>query len=221
MSNFLLVHTSLEKAFVSIAKDGHIISTKYSDVPKEHGSFLHKAIADILSEQGWLHEELSAIGVTAGPGSYTGIRVGLSAAKGLGYAWKKPLIVSSNLMALAATASDKLQKEKAIYIPLIHARQNEYYLGFYNEHADAIQPDALRVLNSDTFSSVPATKKILFGAGLENFKDATGLQPDIHVDEINPESFAGLVSKMFFYKKMTDAENAVPVYLKDVYIRKG
>lgn len=221
MNNFLLLHTSLKKAFVAIAQDDRVCAVIYNDFPKEHGSFLHAAVFDILAKQGLDGEQLAAIGVTGGPGSYTGIRVGLSAAKGLGYAWGKPLIVCSNLMALAATAFDRLQKRKAVYIPLIHARQSEYYTGYYDENATMIRPDSLQTLDRDSFSSFAQGEKIIFGVGLEGLEEVIGLQPLTDIADIAAGSFARIVSNNFFYKNMTDAENAVPVYLKDVYIKKG
>lgn len=219
-NKFLLIHTSLDRAFAAIVEEQKVLSVRYSKSPKEHSSFLHVALSNLMKENQLDSSGISGIGVTGGPGSYTGIRVGLSAAKGLAYAWNKPLMVCSNLMALAATAADHFKHAEAVYIPVIHARQNEYYIGYYNEKSTSLRPDSLRVLDQTSFSDLKDARKIIFGVGLDGVQEATGMIPLGGMDEVNAESMAAIISKMFYDKKMTDAENAVPIYLKDVFIGK-
>lgn len=221
MNYFLLIHTSLDKAFVALSSDGIIRSVKRSDNPREHGAFVHEAIHLLLEENQMQLSELHAIGVTNGPGSYTGIRVGLSAAKGLGYALNIPLVLCNNLLALAATAVDRIRDKDAVYVPLIHARQAEYYTGAYDYGLNRVREESLIETDKD-FSNMQTGKKyIFFGLGLDSFKQLTGAETYQDIEQVDETSMAKVISAKFSTGQVTSALNAVPLYLKEAFVRKS
>ena len=104
MATFLIIDTALEEAIVALGKDGKIIGELTNKETHSHASFIQVAIDTVLERQQIAMKELDAIVVTLGPGSYTGLRVGLATAKGIAYALQKPLIGLSTLGALGAAA---------------------------------------------------------------------------------------------------------------------
>ncbi len=92
MEFILNIHTSTETAVVNLCDGKYVLSSMLNTEPKQHAGFLHSAIQNLLEENSVEINQLKAIGVTIGPGSYTGIRVGLATAKGLCYALKIPMI---------------------------------------------------------------------------------------------------------------------------------
>lgn len=218
MSYFLLIHTSLDKAFVAISKDDTILGIQRNDTPKEHGAFLHVAAQSLLKEQNISFSELTAIGVTKGPGSYTGIRVGLSAAKGFGFALNIPLVVCSTLLALAATATDKMKNDDAVYVPMIHARQSEYYVGFYDQSLTTLRKNSLVRVDTEDMISFPGKEHIFFGIGLDYFAKASDSYKMISIEEVDALTFATLVWNLFKQEKYTKADSAEPLYLKDAFV---
>lgn len=219
MSNLLLIHTTLDKAFVSIAQNDTVVAVERNNNPREHGSFLHCAIEKVCLRAGIKYSNLNVIGVTHGPGSYTGIRVGLSAAKGLGYSLNIPLILCSTLKGLAATAVDMLQGKDVIYTPLIHARQAEYYAGFYDKSVNNLRADSLIDVTKNTLDIGSERKQFIFGIGLEEYYRLSGNAPEYKVLDIEESSFARIVHEQFQEGILTDALSAVPLYLKDAYVK--
>ena len=112
MSLILNIDTASEKAHVSFAKDGLVLHSLYSESQKEHASFLQSAIQQLTKITGIKLKDIDAVAVTAGPGSYTGLRVGMASAKGLCYALKKPLITMSTLEVLTASALDLFPNDR-------------------------------------------------------------------------------------------------------------
>ena len=129
MSIILNIDTSLETASVSISKEGIILSIQTNAIQRDHAAFVHIAINELLANENLNVSQLDAVGVTLGPGSYTGLRVGLSAAKGLCYALNKPLITVGTLQIM--TKDMMLQMDKPtnyLFCPMIDARRMKFLL---------------------------------------------------------------------------------------------
>ena len=107
MSLILNIDTALETASVCLAEDGNVLQFAASEDQKDHASWLHTAIAEALQKSGYLVKDLHAVAVSIGPGSYTGLRVGLAAAKGLCYGLNIPLITVNSLKIIAFTVKDE------------------------------------------------------------------------------------------------------------------
>src|ERR1700761_8249865 len=137
MSLILNIDTATETAHLSIAKNGTVLQQLFNEDQKGHAAFLQPAIKKILAEQSLLINEIDAIAVTEGPGSYTGLRIGMASAKGLSYALRKPLITVNTLEAMARSAVDVLARnpidsKEILLCPMIDARRMEVFTAIYN-----------------------------------------------------------------------------------------
>lgn len=211
-----MIHTVLERAFVAIAGSGNVLDSISSQDQKNHGMFLHSATENLLSRNNIKPEELDAIAVTIGPGSYTGIRVGLSAAKGLAFAIRKPVIPVSTLELLAATAIDK-HKSEGNYLPLIHARQAEYFAGWYDETLMMLHKDAVAELQELTAINLEKTSYFYFGPNITPALIRKEQFQYLEIEDVDENSFSKLAHKKMVEGVMETAAQLNPSYLKAAY----
>jgi tRNA threonylcarbamoyladenosine biosynthesis protein TsaB len=128
----LLIDTSQETGTVALSKEGRVLFSEENKVAKEHAIWLHTAIARLLSEAKITMRELEAVSVVAGPGSYTGLRVGMAAAKGLCFALKIPLITQNTLRVMAESMRSFAGEKSAMICPMIDARRDEVFTALYD-----------------------------------------------------------------------------------------
>lgn len=219
MAIILNIDSSLEIATVSIAKDGIILQHEVNNVQKQHASFLHSAVQKLTNDLQIKLQELDAIGCTVGPGSYTGLRVGLAAAKGFCYALNKPLITIGTLEAMAHSMQIKQPDAAQYYCPMIDARRMEVYTALYNQDLVELKPAQAIVVDKDFSSKELQKNKILFfGNGMEKYKNIAGhgytefaVVGDIY-DSINQLSYNKFVKKAF-----APLAAAAPLYAKEFY----
>ena len=164
MSVILNIDTATEKAHVSFARDGKLLHAIWSESQKDHASFLQSAVSELTKITGIKLQELDAIAVTAGPGSYTGLRVGLSSAKGLCYALKKPLIAMSTLEVMTTSvilAFPELDND-ILYCPMIDARRMEVFTAVYKKDLSQWLAPCPMILDEFSFSKELASHRIIF-----------------------------------------------------------
>ena len=219
MGLILNIDTSTETASVSIARDGAILSFIDNAVQKEHASFLHTAIKNILQQAGVNPDQINAVAVTEGPGSYTGLRVGMAAAKGLSYALNIPFITIGTLTAMAFAAASINKNAGHYYCPMIDARRMEVYTALYNSDIKAILPVCAIVLTDKSFIKELTTNKIIFfGSGMKKWKAITNNNNCIFLEEINfSVAMAKLSHINFIEKNFTELINSQPLYVKEFY----
>ncbi len=224
MSLILNIDTSLETASVSIAREGKIDAMVTNGIQKEHASFLHVAIADLCKQASVELSRFDAVAVTKGPGSYTGLRVGMAAAKGLCYALNKPFITVSTLEAIALSEIELSKKSKydwesALYAPMIDARRMEVFTAIYDENLNEILSPTAMVLNENSYSAY-LEKKIIFFCGNGAAKFAAL--------PLNANAFFGGVSEIataisilshrsFITQQFTELAHSEPLYIKEFY----
>src|ERR1044072_1080141 len=127
----LSIDTATDQAIVSLSREGSVVGTLENNAQKDHAAWIQMAINTLLQKHGYTMQQLQAIAITAGPGSYTGLRVGMATAKGLCFALQIPLITINTLHAMAYAAIDQLGSEVAhmapplCYCPMIDARRME------------------------------------------------------------------------------------------------
>ncbi len=220
MNLILNIDTASENAHVSLAKDGHVLHALSSESQKEHASFLQAAIQELVKITGIHLKEIDAVAVTAGPGSYTGLRVGFASAKGLCYALKKPLITIGTLEVLTASALQlypPTADENILFCPMIDARRMEVFTAVYQHDLSFyLQPCAM-ILDELSFETALSKSKILFfGSGSEKWKqicpDRNALFKSV---AILPESFSKSSNMLFSEKKFTNLAYSEPFYLKE------
>jgi tRNA threonylcarbamoyladenosine biosynthesis protein TsaB len=220
MSFIINIDTSLETAFVSLAKNGAIVATQLNEVQREHAAFVHVAIQALLAKESLLVKDLSAVAVTTGPGSYTGLRVGLAAAKGLCYALSIPLITVSTLQMMA---KDVLINEEnamdCLFCPLIDARRMEVFTAMYDSNMEEIIPANAQILVSQSFESNLEQKKVFFfGSGMEKWKAISTSKNAIFTHNKELFNALNIISfNKFLAQDFANLASSVPQYTKAFY----
>jgi tRNA threonylcarbamoyladenosine biosynthesis protein TsaB len=222
MSIILNIDTSLETASVSIAKEGALIVSKENKVQKEHASFLHLAIQDLLTESSLGIDKIEAIAVTNGPGSYTGLRVGLASAKGLCFALNKPLITIGSLNVLASSAigsSEGIIPAPQLYCPMIDARRMEIYTAVFDRNMKEILPPCAMILNEHSFHEMIKENSILFfGNGSEKWKGiVTSKNAAFTSIPDTIPTVCRLSFEKFINSDFTDLTYSEPLYIKEFF----
>jgi tRNA threonylcarbamoyladenosine biosynthesis protein TsaB len=164
MPLLLNIDTATEHASVCLSNESGVLLLKESHDQKNHGAFLQPAIQQILLETGIAISTIDAISVSEGPGSYTGLRVGLASAKGLCYALQKPLIAINTLtiMAYAAINQNKHFTSNTLFCPMIDARRMEVFTALYDIHLQPIEAPNAKILDKASFEGIINEQPIVF-----------------------------------------------------------
>ena len=215
----LLIETSGSSAAVALSGERNILSREENPQQKEHAAWLHPAIKRILEAGRKSMSDLQAVAVSAGPGSYTGLRVGMAAAKGICYAMNIPLITVNTLELMAMAMVPPAEKEKALICPMIDARRNEVFTAVYTAEMKEIQAPRALILDKTSFEDVLKENRMIFsGTGSEKWKMLTRSNNAVFASQINViESFALISSRYFAEKRWTELTSSEPIYLKEFY----
>ncbi len=216
MSLILNIDTSLSTASVCLAKDGEPLRVSVNPDQKDHAGWLHPAIMDLFRETGTVARDLDAVATSIGPGSYTGLRVGLASAKGLCYALDIPLIAINTLMQLAYAVKEEATD---LIVPLIDARRMEVYTAVYDrEIREKISTHAM-ILEPGSFSSLLSSNKIIFcGDGVQkgqlflNHVNASFTTTPAHAGHLAYLSAVNFVKNQF-----ADLAYTEPLYVKEFH----
>lgn len=220
MSLILNIETSLPEASVCISRDGLMLQHLTNSVQKDHASFLHAAIRKLNTDLNLHSHDIDAIAVSSGPGSYTGIRVGFAAAKGLSFALKKPMISINTLevMATAAMISCKLGFP-VMYCPMIDARRLEVFTALYSGRGGEIIPPSAMVLDARSFTRELQSEKVLFfGSGAKKFLEITTSENAFYYEQTGTIDALSMLSFEHFTKNIfSDIRTASPFYVKEFF----
>ena len=216
MCTFLTIETASKNCSVAVFKKNHLVAYK-EDVDENfsHAEKLTLFIQDVLLQSNIEFSCLSAIGIGQGPGSYTGLRIGTSVAKGLSYSLEIPLISVSTLQAMAFMIS---QNHKAdLYCPMIDARRMEVYSAFYNINNQEVRGIQADIIDSKSYKDFLQKKVLFFGDGSAKYKKVVNHQNASFLDGIFPSATAmgTFVSEAYIQKKFEDVAYFEPFYLKD------
>lgn len=214
LSFILNIETATKNCSVSIAKNGETILCKeIAEEGYSHAEKLHVFIEEVIAESGVSVQDLKAVAVSQGPGSYTGLRIGVSAAKGLCFALNIPLIAVDTLQTLASQVSISEGK----IIPMLDARRMEVYSAVFNAKVEIERPIQAEIINEDSFADY--TDTIYFvGDCADKCKAVLTKENFIFLEEIKYPS-AREMSKISYdkYQKSDTVDVAYfePYYLKD------
>jgi tRNA threonylcarbamoyladenosine biosynthesis protein TsaB len=228
----LNIDTSTEIASVSIGNEGLELGKLINKDQKDHASWVHDAILKLIHGFSIELEQLQAVAVTAGPGSYTGIRVGMATAKGLAYALSIPLITENTLRAMAWSQRNFQANQlisnpeelagKLLYAPMIDARRDEVFTAVYAHDLSEIVPPLALKLDPDAYSDQLKNSAVcFFGSGSEKWKGLVGHQ-NAHFLNWDYEYFnlVYLSYRSYLDKAFADLAYISPYYLKEVYTYK-
>lgn len=170
MATILNIETSTEVCSVTIAKDGDLLFKKENLEGLRHSELLTVFIEELMGENQFELNQLDAVAVSKGPGSYTGLRIGVSVAKGLCYGLNIPLIAINSLEVMGIHSA-KNATEEMLFCPMIDARRMEVYTALYNRKGEEILPVSAEIIEEDFLSEQLKENKILFfGNGAEKCK---------------------------------------------------
>ncbi len=212
----LCIETATTVCSVALCHDGKLLDKEESTDDKSHASHLTVFIEDILKRSGTEAERLDAVAVSKGPGSYTGLRIGVSVAKGIAYAADIPLIAvpTTELMYNGARKSGDYD----YYCPMIDARRMEVYTAVYDKNGNEVKTISAEVITGDSFVEILNRGKMLFfGNGAAKCRDII-THPSASFDDsfiISSKYMCALAQKAFDSKKFEDVAYFEPFYLKD------
>jgi tRNA threonylcarbamoyladenosine biosynthesis protein TsaB len=217
MGYILNIETATKNCSVALAKDGEtIVCKEIAEMGYSHAEKLHVFIEEILTESNLKFSDLKAIAVSQGPGSYTGLRIGVSAAKGLCYALGIPLIAVDTLEILAS----QISIEEGLIIPMIDARRMEVYAAIFDKNYLKIRDTKAEILREESFSDLQQT---VYFIGDSSQKAKTVLQQEnfVFLDDVVYPSASQMSKKSFTLFEQNHVENIAyfePYYLKDFMI---
>ncbi|HET9279767.1 MAG TPA: tRNA (adenosine(37)-N6)-threonylcarbamoyltransferase complex dimerization subunit type 1 TsaB [Flavitalea sp.] len=223
MSLILNLDTSTEKASICIASDGETIALVENHQQKDHASWIHSAISQLLQQAKYTIHDLRAVAISAGPGSYTGLRVGMATAKGICYALNIPLITENTLrvMALAIKQAwkEKNGAEKRLFCPMIDARRMEIFTALFTPDLSEEMSSTALVIEEATFANYLSKHEIIFsGNGSKKFQQLVSHPNAVFSDvQFSAQHLAVLSRQKFLDQEFSDVAYSEPLYLKEFY----
>lgn len=218
MALILNIDTATEKAGICLSKAGESLLMLQNKEQKDHASWLHAAIAQLMETTGYGMGDLQAIAVTAGPGSYTGLRVGMAAAKGLSYALGIPLIAESTLKVMAFAAS-RQGVGTGLLCPMIDARRMEVFTAVYgSDLVELLAPTAM-IIDEHSFENYLSVQKLsFFGGGSYKCKPLFDASSAVFIEVDYNVGYLGILSFLrYLHREFTDVVSGEPVYIKEFY----
>ena len=219
MSYILLIETSSNLCSVGLCKENQLISLREDRKPNSHASLVAVFIDEMLRENGLAYNMLDAVAVSKGPGSYTGLRIGVSSAKGICYAASKPMIALGTLdcMAECMISNAPSAPPDALFIPMLDARRMEVYMAVYNSKGEQIKPVCAELIAPATLTSLKPAPVFIGGDGAYKVKDI--LLAGSYVEFLNAEPSArymcGKANQALLAGDFVDTAYFEPFYLKD------
>lgn len=219
MALILNIDTATETGSICLSKNGQSISMLQNENQKDHASWLQAAIVKLISAAGYGMQDLQAVAVTAGPGSYTGIRVGMASAKGLCYALKIPLITENTLKVMAHAAQKTARGLASLICPMIDARRMEVFTALYMPDLEEIMPPEAIILDANSFANNLTQRKILFfGSGSKKWQQTIKTYNAFFADvPFSAEDLGKLADQKFDIQQFTDIVYSEPYYLKSFF----
>jgi len=220
----LYIETSGQMCSIALYNQSEAIGIRESEREKSHASLITRFIKELIKEAKIKLSELRHIVVSSGPGSYTGLRVGYSTAKGICYALSTPLVAVNSLEAMAYGLAMKHSSEDYLYCPIVDARRMEVYTALYDkEGSEIIGPQALILDENFNVKLAEYGKKVIFGgSGVEKLKEYYFDSDYLYDTEITASAHyldrgARVKIEDKYYENLAYSE---PFYLKSVYIKK-
>jgi tRNA threonylcarbamoyladenosine biosynthesis protein TsaB len=218
MARILLIETSTSVLSVALAQDGTVVSERVCTEARMQASLTAPLVKEVLDEAGLTARDCDAVCVSSGPGSYTGLRVGVSTAKGLAFGAGKPLLAVGTLDILVASClSDPSEESPVFIIPMIDARRMEVYTAVYSGEGQRLTEVEAKVIGPDSFADYLEQGEVLFvGDGALKCRDIIG-HPHARFQEAFPlaRHMAKAAQKAFDEGKFENLAYFEPFYLKD------
>lgn len=222
MARILSLETATTNCSVSVSIDGNVVALlEENSANYSHSEQLHIFIDKALHNASLTFSDLDAIAVSKGPGSYTGLRIGVSAAKGLCYALNLPLI---SIATLKSMANQLKLREDAVAIPVLDARRMEVYSAVFDSNLNEIRETRAEIIDEDSFNEYLEAKQIyIVGSGAQKCEETLSKHPNLIFDQNLIPSAKEMAELSFKKYRSNDFENVAyfePYYLKDFILQK-
>lgn len=220
MATILNIETSTQVCSVALTSEGQVLEHHENYDGQTHATLLSAYVKSALDYVHSRELKLDAIAVSIGPGSYTGLRIGLSEAKGLAFGLEVPLIGVNTLQLLVVSTmfNHFIDEDELLYVPMIDARRMEVYTAAYNPALEAvIEPQAM-ILDENSFADILESHKVVFiGNGSTKARDVIKHPNAIFIDGVKPVAvdMLALSEKAFRESRFIDVAYSTPLYLKE------
>lgn len=221
MAVIINIETAINACSAVLAVDGVAVVERVEKQDRKHSELLGVFVDEVLTEAEARGLKPEAVAVSAGPGSYTGLRIGVSLAKGLCFGYKIPLIAVETLKIVASTAIKMQADQDAFYIPLIDARRMEVYSAVFNAALDAQSETLAEIITEESFASFLDKKKVYFvGDGAEKCKSIIHHRNACFINDVVPlaQNMCALSERAFQSQSFVDVAYFEPYYLKSFLV---
>lgn len=226
MALILCIETGTDICSVGLSRDGELVSLRESDEGRDHAKRVGVFVDELLRETGIAPDELDAIAVGMGPGSYTGLRIGVSFAKGICYGLQIPLVAVGSLDALAEVAIEDNEAgildvkdwNDAVLCPMVDARRMEVYTRLFNAAGEPLSEVSAEIVTEESFAEWRKDRQlVIFGNGAAKCRE---ILPDATYVNITPSArgLARLAEQRLQEGKTEDIAYFEPFYLKDFIV---
>ncbi|WP_407405782.1 tRNA (adenosine(37)-N6)-threonylcarbamoyltransferase complex dimerization subunit type 1 TsaB [Sodaliphilus sp.] len=220
MAVILNIETSTEVCSVALTCEGQVLEHHENYDGQTHATLLSAYVKDALDYVRTRELTLDAIAVSMGPGSYTGLRIGLSEAKGLAFGLNVPLIGVNTLQLLVVSTmfNNFFDDDDMVFVPMIDARRMEVYTAAYNTALRAVVEPQAMIIDENSFSDILAEHKVVFmGNGSNKVREVIKHPNAVFVDGIKPVALEmmALAEKAFRESDFIDVAYSTPLYLKE------
>lgn len=226
MALILCIETGTDICSVGLSRDGELVSLRESDEGRDHAKRVGVFVDELLRETGIAPDELDAIAVGMGPGSYTGLRIGVSFAKGICYGLQIPLVAVGSLDALAEVAIEDNEAgildvkdwNDAVLCPMVDARRMEVYTRLFNAAGEPLSEVSAEIVTEESFAEWRKDRQlVIFGNGAAKCRE---ILPDATYVNITPSArgLARLAERRLQEGKTEDIAYFEPFYLKDFIV---
>lgn len=227
MALILCIETGTDICSVGIARDGELISLRESDEGRDHARQVGVFVDELLDEMGLQPEDLDAVAVGKGPGSYTGLRIGVSFAKGLCYGIRKPLIAIGSLNALTEVAREDYEAgildvdgwDDAVLCPMVDARRMEVYTQRFDAEGKALSEVSAEIIDGESFAAERVSERpfVIFGNGAKKCEEVLSGAQWVAVAP-SARGLVRLAEEAFEAGQFEDIAYFEPFYLKDFVV---
>ena len=221
MAHLLLIETATRVCSVALSVDGKVVGLRESHVQNSHASLVTPFSEEVVKEAGLTFNDIDAFVVSKGPGSYTGLRIGVSSAKGFAYATGAKLIAVNTLQSMAAGMAEKTKgnTEEMLFCPMIDARRMEVYAAVYDAAGKEIKPTGAVIVDENSFAGLLENNRVVFaGDGMEKCKPLLSQNKNaLFLDDFYPSAsyMVNIAEKLYKTGNFEDVAYFEPFYLKD------
>lgn len=219
MACILHIETATNVCSVAVSQNGELIFYREETEGPSHSSILGVFVDEAVKEVRSKAIQLDAVAVSCGPGSYTGLRIGVSEAKGLCFGLSVPLIAIETLKIMAYRVSQESNLDQSVLLcPMLDARRMEVYDSIFTHDLAKVKETAADIVDESTFGELLASQKIaFFGNGADKCKEVIGDKNSLFIDDIFPRAkdMISLAEKAFADKDFVDVAYYEPFYLKE------